>query len=179
MLELSTDDSQCINVISTPSPPTQEHVPTSQLSPLCIWPPPDKLHPTLSSWLKNINKLDSIINHLQELASFAPAEHRSQLLHEVAALRTSFKRQQERFIEILQLSEECANKHLLDMSAKVQQQRSVLHNLKERLEAAKKLHGDAVDLQMLYESETVATMKHLRATGEAVSYCLQGQSIKT
>ena len=55
-------------------------------------PPPDKLHPTLSSWLKNMNKLDSLINRLQELASAAPPDYRPQLLNKVAALRTTFKR---------------------------------------------------------------------------------------
>jgi hypothetical protein len=179
MLELFTDDPRCINVIGAPFSPIQEHVPTSQPSSLRIRPPPDKLRSTLSSWLKNINKLDSIINHLQELVSSAPEEHRSQLLNEVAALRATFKGKQERFIEFLQLSEECANKYLLGISAKIQQQRTVLDNLEERLDAAKKLHGEAVDLQMFYESRTVATMKHLRATGEAVSCCLQRQNIET
>ena len=63
-------------------------------------PPPlaDRLHPTLSSWLKNMNKLDGLINRLQELASSALPEHRSQLLNKVVALGTTFKRQQERFI---------------------------------------------------------------------------------
>ena len=55
-------------------------------------PPPDRLHPTLSSWLKNMNKLDSLINCLQELASSAPTDYRPQLLNKVAALRTTFKR---------------------------------------------------------------------------------------
>jgi hypothetical protein len=135
--------------------------------------PPDKLHPTLSSWLKNINKLDSLINRLQQLASSAPTDHRSQLLDKVAALRATFKKQQERCIEFLQLSEDYANKYLLDIDAEIRQQSTLLDNLEERLEAAKKLHGDAVDLQMLYESRTVASMNDIRATGKAVSRCLQ------
>jgi hypothetical protein len=178
MLEVSIDDPQCINVISAPFLPIQEHVHTSQPSSSRIRPPPDKLHSTLSSWLKNINKLDSIINHLRKLVSSAPAEHRAQLLNEVAALRATFKGQQVRFIEFLQLSEECAHKYLLDISAKIQQQKSVLDNLEKRLEAAKKLHGEAVDLKMLYESGTAATMKHIRATGEAVSCCLRGKMLR-
>jgi hypothetical protein len=37
--------------------------------PLRIQPPPDKLHPTLASWLKNMNKSKGLINRLQDLAS--------------------------------------------------------------------------------------------------------------
>jgi hypothetical protein len=143
------------------------------LLPSRIQPPPDKLHPTLSSWLKNINKLDDLINRLQDLASSAPTDYRSQLFNKVAALRATFKKQQERCIEFLQLSEDYANKYLLDIDAEIRQQSNLLDNLEERLEAAKKLHGDAVDLKMLYESGTVASMNDLRATGKAVPRCVQ------
>ena len=133
-----------------------------------IQPPQDKLHPTLSSWLKNINKLDNLINRLRELASSAPTDYRSQLLNKVAALRTTFRKQQERCTEFLQLSEDYANKYLLDIDAEIRQQSTLLDNLEERLEAANKLHGDAVHLQVLYESGTVASMNDLRATGKPV-----------
>jgi hypothetical protein len=91
----------------------------------------------------------------------------------VAGLRATFKKQQERCIEFLKLSEDYANKHLLDIDAEIRQQSTLLNNLEERLEAAKKLHGDAVDLQMLYESGTVASMNNLRVTGKSVPRCLQ------
>ena len=123
-----------------------------------------------------MNKLSSLIDRLHELASAAPAEHRSQLLRQVVALRAMFKRQQERFIEFLQLSEEFADKYLLDISAEVQQQSEVLNNLEERLEAAKTLHKEAIDLQMFYESKTVATMKDLCVSGKTVHCCLQRQN---
>ncbi|KAI0285443.1 hypothetical protein BGY98DRAFT_366161 [Russula aff. rugulosa BPL654] len=84
---------------------TGDRVRTSAIGHLALAPPPDKLHPTLSSWLKNINKLDGLINRLQDLASSAPTDHRSQLLNKVATLRVTFKKQQERCIEFLQLSE--------------------------------------------------------------------------
>jgi hypothetical protein len=116
-----------------------------------------------------MNKLSSLIDRLQELASSAPAQHQSQLLRQVVSLRTTSKKQQEHFIEFLQLSEEYANKYLLDISAEIQQQSSFLDKLEGRLEAAKKLRGEAVDLQMLYESGTVATMQDLRTTGKAAS----------
>jgi hypothetical protein len=115
-----------------------------------------------------MDKLSSLIDRLQELASSAPAEHRSHLLNKVAALRATFKKQQERFNEFSQLSEEYADKYLHNISAEIQQQSTVLENLEERLEAAKKLHGQAVDLQTFYESGTVAAMKEFRTTGKTV-----------
>ena len=157
-----------LNVISKPSSPTQEQYPLSR-----ILTRPDKLHPTLSCWIKNINKQSSLILHLQELASSAPAEHRSRLLRQVLAFRTAFKKQQEHCIEFLTLSEECANGYLLDISAEIQRQRSFLDELEGRLEAANKLRREAVDLKMLYESGTVAAMKDLRAAGTAASCHLQ------
>ncbi|KAF8486446.1 hypothetical protein DFH94DRAFT_184318 [Russula ochroleuca] len=141
---------------------TQEHVATSQSS--RIPTPPDKLHPSLSCWIKNMNKLSSLIDRLQELASSAPAEQRAPLLRQVVALRSTSKKQHEHFMEFLQLSEEYANKYLLDISAEIQQQSSFLDKLERRLEAAKKLRGEAVDLQMFYQSGTVAIMENLRAT---------------
>ena len=138
-----------------------------------IRPPPNKLHPTLSSWLKNINKLDSLINRLQELAFSAPTDRRSQLFNKVVPLRATFKKQQERCIKFLQLSEDYANIYLLDIDAEIRQQSTLLDNLEELLEVANKLHGDAVDLQKLYESGTVASMNDLRAKGKALPRCLQ------
>jgi hypothetical protein len=158
---------------------THERIPTSQVSLSPIRPPPDLMNPTLSSWLKNMNKLDIFIDRLQGLASSASAEYRSQLLNKVPPLRATFKRQQERFIEFLQLSEEHANKYLQDISAEIQQRRTVLDHLEERLEAAEKLRGEAVDLKMFYESGTVATMKHLRVTGKTVPRCLRRQYTET
>jgi hypothetical protein len=137
------------------------------------------MHPTLSCWIKNMDKLSSLIDRLQELASSAPPEHRSQLLNQVVALRTTSDKQKEHFMEFLQLSEEYANKYLLDISAEIQQQSSFLDKLKERLEAAEKLRGEAVDLQKFYESGTVATMENFRATGKAVSSLLQKQNTET
>ena len=164
--ELPTGD-QCGPATNTSFSSTQERLPTSQSSPLRLLTPPKKLHPTLSCWIKNMNKLSSLIERLRELASSAPAEHRSRLLNQVVALRTMLRKQQEHFMEFLQLSKEYADKYLLNISAEIQQQSTVLDNLEERLEAAKKLRGEAVDLKMLYESRTVVIMERLRATGKA------------
>ena len=116
-----------------------------------------------------MNKLSSLIDRLQELASSAPAEYRSQLSRKVVALRARSKKQQEQFMEFLQLSGEYADKYLLDISAEIKQQSCFLEKLEGRLEAAKKLRQDAVDLQLFYESGTVATMENLRATGNSSS----------
>jgi hypothetical protein len=51
--------------------------------------------------------------------------------------------------------------------------------IEERLEVTNKLHEDAVDLQMFYESKTVATMRDLRVTGKAVPCGLQKQNAET
>ena len=177
--ELSTDEQRCVNTTSIPSSSPQEHAPTLQSSPLSILIPPDKLNPSLSCWIKNMNKLSSLIDRLQELASSAPAEHQSQLLRQVVALRATSEKQQDHFMEFLQLSEEYANKYLLNISAEIEQQSSFLDNLEERLEAARKLHGEAVDLQTLYESGIVASMKGLRATGKPVPCYLESQNTET
>ena len=87
-----------------------------------------------------------------------------------------FKRQQERFIEFLELSEEYAGRYLRHISTHVDQQSTALNNLKERLEAANKLHGEAVNLQTFYKSGTVATMTDVCATGKAVHCCPQRQN---
>lgn len=71
--------------------------------------PPERLHPTLSSWPKNMNKLSDLVDRLQELASAAPMAYRPQLHRQVATSRMTFKRQQERCIEFLRLAEEYAN----------------------------------------------------------------------
>ena len=123
-----------------------------------------------------MKKFSSLIDRLRELASSAPTEHRSQLLRQVKTLRAMSNKQKEQFMEFLQLSEEYANEYLLDIDAYIQQQSSFLAKLERRLEAAKKLRGEAAELQMLYESGTVATMKNLRATGKATSCCLQRQN---
>ena len=123
-----------------------------------------------------MNKLSSLIDRLQELASSAPEEHRSQLLRQVVALRATSKKQKEHFTEFLQLSEEYANRYLLDISVEIKQQGSFLEKLEGRLDAAKKLRGEAVDLKKLYESGTARAMQDLRTASKAAS--LPRQSIE-
>jgi len=140
-----------------------------------LLPPPsarDEMDPTLSCWLRNMNKLSSLIDRLEELASSAPEKHRSQLSRKVATLRATFKKQQERCINFLQLSEEYADKYLRDISGEIRQQTSFLDMLEKRLDMAKTLRQQAVDLRRSYESGTVATMKDVRTTGKTPFCCL-------
>lgn len=181
--ESPTDNRQCINATSTLSPSTQEHVPTSQSSHLRILNPPEKLQLIIpvsrSCWIKDKTKLDSLINNLQELVFSAPVEHQSQLSKQVVALHTISKKQTEHLIELLQLSEECANKRLLYISAELRQQSLILDMLKGRLKAAEDLRGEAAHLQTLYESKIVAVMHSLRAKGKIVFCRLQKQHIES
>jgi len=72
-------------------------------------------------------------------------------------------------MELLQLSEGNVNRYLLNIDTEIQQQSEFLDKLEGRLEAAKRLRGEALELQRLYESGTAATMTDLRATGKIAS----------
>ena len=114
-----------------------------------------------------MNKLSDLVNRLEELASAAPMVHRPRPHRQVATLRATSKRQQERCIEFLRLAEEYANRYLLDISAEIQQQSSFLDMLKKRLDMARTLYNQAVDLRKSYELGTASAMKNARNTGEA------------
>jgi len=136
--------------------------------------PPERLHPTLSSWIKNMNKLSGLIDRLEELARAAPSDCRPQLYRQIATLRMTFKSQQERCIHFLQLTEEYADRYLLDISAEIQQQSSFLDILEIRLDRAKTLYRQAIDLRKSYEAETVNVMNNARKTGKAAFFpCLE------
>jgi len=114
-----------------------------------------------------MNKLSDLVDRLQELASAAPMDHMPRLHRQVATLRATFKRRQQRCIEFLRLTEEYANRYLLDISAEIQQQRSFLDMLEKRLDMARTLYNQAVDLRRSYELGTASAMKNARAIGEA------------
>jgi hypothetical protein len=178
---LSADGQQysnTTNVLQLPPLPIQDYVPTSPSTPFRVLSL-RKLHhmdPTLSSWLKNMDKLSGLVGRLDELASFAPAEQQSQLSRQVATLRATFNKQQKRGVEFLQLSEEYASKYLLDISAEIRRETSFLDMLEQRLGKAKLLRHQAVDLRRAYESGIVAIMKDVCATGKAFSSSLQRQN---
>ena len=129
--------------------------------------PRERLHPTLSSWLKNMNKLSSLIDGLEELAHAAPSDCRPQLYRQIATLRMTVKSQQERCIHFLRLTEEYSDRYLLDISAEIQQQSSFHDILEIRLDRAKTLYRQATDLRKSYETGTVNVMKNARKTGKA------------
>jgi len=124
------------------------------------------MHPTLSSWLNNMDKLSSLIDRLQELASATRLDRKRELYRQVAALRTAFETQQKRYFGFLRLTEEYANRYLLDISAEIEQQSSFLDMLANRLDMANTLYSQAINLRKSYESGTVDAMKSVRETGE-------------
>jgi hypothetical protein len=84
-----------------------------------------------------------------------------------------FKTQQERCIEDLQLSEEFSSKYLLDLSAEIKYQISVSEMMGKRLEMAKTLRRQVVDLRRRYESGTSAIMTNVRGKGKAARFGLR------
>ena len=83
----------------------------------------------------------------------------------MATLRASFERRRERCAEFLRLTEEYANRYLLDISAEIQQQSSFLDMLEKRLDMARSLYDQAVDMRKSYELGTANAMKNARDTG--------------
>jgi hypothetical protein len=125
------------------------------------------MHPTLSSWLKNMDKLSHLIDRLQELASGTSLDLRRQLYRHVASLRTAFKSQRKRYLGFMLLTEKYANRYLLDISTEIELQSSFLEKLERRLDMAKSLYYQADDLRKSYESGTMNVIKSVRETGEA------------
>ena len=113
-----------------------------------------------------MDKLSHLIDRLQGLASAAPLDLRHQLYRQVASLRTSFKKQQHRYFEFLQLTEEYASRYLLDISTEIELQMSFLDNLEKRLDTAKTMYFKADDLRKSFESSTMNFMKSVHKTGK-------------
>jgi hypothetical protein len=124
------------------------------------------MHPTLSAWLKNMDKLSHLIDRLQELASATPLDLKRQLDRQVTSLRTAFNRQQRRYLEFLRLTEKYADQYLLDISTEIELQSSFLEKLEKRLDMSKTLYYQAVDLRKSYEAGTMNVLKNVRETGE-------------
>jgi len=128
------------------------------------WDSEITLHPTFLSWLKNLNALFTLINRLSELAAAAPQEYQLQLNRQVDALRAGFKKQQERCISFLQLVGEYADRLLSDIAEEILQQSSFLDALKRRLDRAKTLCNEVVQLRKSYEFGTLDYIKKIRRT---------------
>ncbi|KAI0259463.1 hypothetical protein BC834DRAFT_1035892 [Gloeopeniophorella convolvens] len=150
------------NKPSTASPPLLANFIAYALHRTRLPRPSNDMLPTLSSWLKNMNTLNALIDRLHELVSTAPAEHRRQLERQVASLRVASKKQLERYIAFLSLSKDYADKYLLDISEEIQQQSSFLEALEKRLDMAKSLRRQIVDLRKSYETGTMDEIEKLR-----------------
>ena len=114
-----------------------------------------------------MKKLTHLIDRLQGLTSTTPLDLRHQLDRQIDSWRTAFKTQQKRYFDFLQLTEEYADRYLLDISTQIEQQSSFLKKLVKRLDMAKTLYYQADDLRKSYESGTKRVIKSVRDTGEA------------
>ena len=126
------------------------------------------LSTTLSSWLRNMNRLSTLIDRLSELADTASVEHRPELIRRVTDLRTDFNRQQERYAAFLRLTKKYADRFLSDISEEIQQQSSFLDALEKRLDMAKCLREKVVYLRESYEVGTLKRIK-VQDTGVCLS----------
>jgi len=109
-----------------------------------------------------MNKLSGLIDRLEELASSTPAENCSQLSRQVATLRATLN------------------------STKIRQSSSSLDMLEKRLDMAKTLPRQAVDLRKSHESGTAGTVQvdaitgpGVREIGQTSSFYLQRQKAET
>ena len=162
---LFIDNRKCVNTTNALPLPTQDHIPTSSPTPFRILAPPNKTQSisTLTSLLKNMEKLSHFLDRLQKLAFSVPAEQQSQ---QVAMLCTTFKKHHVHFIELLRLIEEFSSLYLLDISAEIQRQSHFLAVLKNRSDMAKTLRRQIVDLRRTYKSGTIAPMREARTKGK-------------
>ncbi|KAI0247733.1 hypothetical protein BJV78DRAFT_1242913 [Lactifluus subvellereus] len=162
-----------------PPPPDTPPLPHSQMSPPTLplldrWcpkrkrktcpPDPWTLHPTLSSWLRNMDTLSTLIVRLHELATTAPQEYQPQLKSQVIALRIALDRQQKRCMTFLRLTGKYADKFLSDITEEIQQQSSFLTALERRLAMANNLREQVVHLQKSYDDGTLDCIKKVRRT---------------
>ncbi|KAI0261155.1 hypothetical protein BC834DRAFT_491268 [Gloeopeniophorella convolvens] len=111
-----------------------------------------------------MTRLSGLIDLLENLASSAAPERRPGINKQVQVLRSSLKKQQERYIEFLQLSRDYANKFLLDISSTIIGQEEFLDTLEKRLDMAKELHTQAIRLRKSYENEIAGPVEDIRKT---------------
>jgi hypothetical protein len=125
----------------------------------------DTLPTTLSTWLRNMDKLSALIDRLSEIATTAPQEHHSQLIHQVDALRIDFNKQRNPYAAFLRLAKKYADRFLSDISEEIQQQSCLLDALEKKLDMAKSLRQEVVQLYKSYEVGTLDSIKKVRRTG--------------
>jgi hypothetical protein len=114
------------------------------------------LYSTISSLRGHMSKLSSFMDQLSEHIPEKP-ELRVQL--DIA--RQEFKWQQKRYAKFLRLTKKYADRFFLDVTEEV----SFLDAQEKRLEMARDLHNQTVDLRKSYENETLNPMKNIRRTG--------------
>ncbi|KAI0062419.1 hypothetical protein BV25DRAFT_1915964 [Artomyces pyxidatus] len=142
----------------------QQH-PSSPANPTKL----ESLNPTLSSWLANMSRLCDLVEQIQELANSAPPGTRRAILDKVAVLRAAYKKQQERCIDFLQLTQDYADRYLKDIAGEIQSQGAMLRVLEQRLKAAKGLRTDVVDLQRAFKIGTFKGLKSVRKSVRGMS----------
>ncbi|KAI0261147.1 hypothetical protein BC834DRAFT_972927 [Gloeopeniophorella convolvens] len=109
-------------------------------------------------------RLSGLIDRLRGLASSAPPDRRHEVERQVHTLRNSFKKQQGRYIEFLQLTTDYANQYLLDISSTVMGQEEFLDTLEKRLDMAKERHTHARELLKSFESEIAGPVEDILRT---------------
>ncbi|KAI0055530.1 hypothetical protein BV25DRAFT_167734 [Artomyces pyxidatus] len=109
-----------------------------------------------------MRRLSALVDQVHELARSAPVQHRKPILSRVAELRAAYKKQQERCIDFLQLTQEYADRYLADISDEVRSQGAVLRALEQRLRMAKDLRAEVINLQNAFEKWTCGQLKSVR-----------------
>ncbi|KAI0038183.1 hypothetical protein FA95DRAFT_1284236 [Auriscalpium vulgare] len=129
--------------------------------------PWQSLNRTLSSWKKLMKRLSTAISHVEELAGTAPAEHQPYLQAQIVELHDALQRHQDRYEEFVKLSQEYAEQYLRDLSDEIRSQSAWLVLLERRLELAKTLRTNALDLKSSFEMGVCKELKGVRAAVRA------------
>ncbi|KAI0049157.1 hypothetical protein FA95DRAFT_951366 [Auriscalpium vulgare] len=106
-----------------------------------------QLHSTLSAWVENMRRLSGMIDAFQDISLAAPVNQQPGLTQKVAEMRADLRMQRERHDAFLQLTREYADRYLEDIKDEVHSQRALLDMLEHRLDAAKQLRTDVVEMQ--------------------------------
>jgi hypothetical protein len=128
------------------------------------WPPT-----AWSSWAENMSKLSALIDDAEALIASESARcylHiKIEMDRQVSELRENLEKQRERFTALLRLTKDYADLVLLDVSEEIQQQSSLLDSLERRLDMAKTLREEVVQLRKSYDVGTLDPIRKLRCTG--------------
>jgi hypothetical protein len=122
-----------------------------------------------SSWAENMSKLSALIDDAEALIASESARcylHiKIEMDRQVSELRENLEKQRERFTALLRLTKDYADLVLLDVSEEIQQQSSLLDSLERRLDMAKTLREEVVQLRKSYDVGTLDPIRKLRRTG--------------